>query len=100
MPQSRRASARRERMTDWQRTYAPALASLIAYQIFAGVSGVFSCLMPSSDSASITPFVTQGGPPMAPDSPQPFAPSGLVLHGADGSSVTAIGGMSSARGRQ
>src|SRR5512138_2391920 len=77
-----------------------ALASLIACHTLAGVSGVLSCLMPSSLSASITPLVTQGGPPIAPDSPQPLAPSGLVLHGADGSSVTAIGGMSSARGRQ
>src|SRR5262249_13509469 len=75
-------------------------ASRIACQILAGVSGVLSCLIPSSDSASITPLVMQGGPPMAPDSPQPLAPSGLVLHGAEGSSVTSIGGMSSARGRQ
>ena len=77
-----------------------AFASLIACQIFAGVSGVLSCLMPSSLSASITPLVMQGGPPMAPDLPQPLAPSGLVRHGAESSSVTAIGGMSSARGTQ
>ena len=88
----------------WQKQFfengPAAFASRIACHTLAGVSGVLSCLMPSSDSASITPLVMQGGPPMAPDSPQPLAPSGLVLQGADGSSVTAIGGMSSARGRQ
>ena len=78
----------------------PALASRIACHTFAGVSGVLSCLMPSSLNASITPLVTQGGPPMAPDSPQPLAPSGLVRQGAESSSVTSIGGMSSARGTQ
>ncbi len=35
---------------------------------FAGVNGVLSCLMPSSLSASITPLVMQGGPPIAPGS--------------------------------
>ena len=74
--------------------------SLIACQTLAGVSGVLSCLMPSSLKASIAPLVMQGGPPIAPDSPQPLAPSGLVRQGAESSSVTAIGGMSSARGTQ
>src|SRR3984957_4618964 len=77
-----------------------ALASRIAFQTFCGVSGVLSCVMPSSASASITPLATQGGPPIAPDSPQPLAPSGLVRQGAESSSVTAIGGTSAARGRQ
>src|SRR5215203_1044162 len=80
--------------------YTPTFASLIACHTLAGGNGVLSCLMPSSLSASITPLVTQGGPPIAPDSPQPFAPSGLVRQGAESSSVTAIGGMSSARGTQ
>ena len=69
--------------------YTPAaFASRIACQTFIGVSGVLSVLMPSSLSASITPLATQGGPPIAPDSPQPLAPSGLVRQGADSSSVT------------
>ena len=38
--------------------YPTAFASLIACQIFAGVSGVLSCLMPSSLSASITQLNT------------------------------------------
>src|ERR1700743_3520729 len=76
------------------------LASLIACHTLCGVSGVLSCLMPISLSASITPLVMQGGPPIAPDSPQPFAPSGLVRHGAEGSSVTTIEGISTARGTQ
>src|SRR5947209_8688627 len=46
--------------------YTPAaLASRIACQTFIGVSGVWSVLMPSSLSASITPLATQGGPPIA-----------------------------------
>src|SRR5947209_1544361 len=77
-----------------------ALASRIACHTFIGVSGVVSAVMPRSPSASITPLTTQGGPPMAPDSPQPLAPSGLVRQGADSSSVTSIGGTSSARGMQ
>ena len=56
--------------------------------------------MPSSASASITPLVTQGGTPIAPDSPQPFAPKGLVRQGAESSKVTLIGGTSEARGMQ
>src|SRR5262245_43016246 len=80
--------------------YRAALAALIACQILTGVSGVLSAVMPSSLSASITPLAMQGGPPIAPDSPQPLAPSGLVRHGAESSSVTAIGGISSARGTQ
>src|ERR1700735_4864035 len=79
---------------------AAALASRIACQILTGVSGVLSPLMPSSLSASITPLAMQGGPPLAPDSPQPLAPRRLVRQGAESSSVTAIGGISSARGRQ
>src|SRR3982074_3514854 len=83
------------------RRHTPAaFASLIACQTFSGDSGVLSVVMPSSLSASITPLVMQGGPPIAPDSPQPLAPSGLVRQGAESSSVTAIGGMSSARGTQ
>src|ERR1700682_1975670 len=86
---------------DGGRSYpAAALASLIACQTFSGDSGVLSVLMPSSLKASITPLVTQGGPPIAPDSPQPLAPSGLVRQGAESSSVTSIGGIWWARGRQ
>src|SRR6188472_3730599 len=76
------------------------LVSLIACQTLAGVNGVLSCLMPSSLKASMTPLVMQGGPPMAPDSPQPLAPKGLERQGSESSSVTSIGGMSSARGTQ
>ena len=78
----------------------PRLQRVVSIGVLAGVSGVLSCLMPSSESASITPLVMHGGPPIAPDSPQPLAPSGLVLQGAESSKVTSIGGMSSARGTQ
>src|SRR6202790_5538850 len=91
----------RPRMTVLIQDYAlAAFAASIACQTFSGDSGVLIDLMPSSLSASITPLVMQGGPPIAPDSPQPLAPSGLVRQGAESSSVTSIGGMSSARGRQ
>src|SRR5205814_7415024 len=63
-----------------------ACASLIACHTFIGVSGECSVLISRSLSASITPLTMQGGPPIAPDSPQPLAPSGLVRHGADSSS--------------
>ena len=62
---------------------ARALASLIACQIFIGDIGVWIEVMPRSLKASITPFAMQGGPPIAPDSPQPLAPKGLVRHGAE-----------------
>src|SRR6478609_12072443 len=81
--------------------HAPAaFAFLIACHTLIGVSGVCKFLIPRSPSASITPLTMQGGPPIAPDSPQPLAPNGLVRQGADSSSVTSIGGISSARGRQ
>src|ERR1700733_14640344 len=76
------------------------LASRIASQTFIGEIGVWIDVMPRSASASITPLAIQGGPPIAPDSPQPLAPKGLVRQGADSSSVTSIGGISSARGTQ
>ena len=57
------------------------LASWIACQMRAGVIGISRCLMPYSDSASITAFTTAGSPPEQPASPQPLAPSGLVLVG-------------------
>src|SRR5256885_7175495 len=63
---------------DYKVTGVQTCALPISCHTLAGVSGVLSCLMPSSLSASITPFVMQGGPPIAPDSPQPLAPSGLV----------------------
>src|SRR3974390_3155702 len=77
-----------------------ALASRIACQTFMGDNGVVSEVMPRSLSASITPLVMQGGPPIAPDSPHPLAARGLVRTGTESSSVTAMGGKSSARGRQ
>src|SRR6516164_2659149 len=76
------------------------LAFRIACQIFMGDNGVVIEVMPRSLNASITPLVMQGGPPIAPDSPQPLAPRGLVRQGTESSSVTAMGGISSARGRQ
>ena len=41
-----------------------------------------------------------GGAPMAPASPAPFTPMGLVVQGMSSTKVTSIGGMSSARGMQ
>ena len=50
--------------------------------------------MPNGDSASTTAFCTAGVDPIVPDSPMPFAPSGLsgvgvsvLLHSNDGSSA-------------
>src|SRR5579863_6480061 len=84
-----------------QRNHAAlVLAIWIASQTFIGEIGVWIEVMPRSASASITPLAMQGGPPIAPDSPHPLAPSGLVRQGAEPSSVTSIGGTSSARGMQ
>src|ERR1700684_984967 len=85
-------------LRDFQAAFA--LASRIASQTFIGEIGVWIEVMPRSASASITPLAMQGGPPIPPDSPQPLAPSGLVRPGAEPSSVTSIGGTSSARGMQ
>ena len=38
-------------------------------------------LMPTSRSASTTAFITEVSAPAQPASPQPFAPSGLVVAG-------------------
>ena len=68
--------ARRVFQDTW-RAFAP----WIACQIRAGVIGISKCFMPNSDSASTTALATDGRPPDVPASPQPLAPSGLLLVG-------------------
>ena len=58
-----------------------ALASWIARQTRSGVSGMSICVMPYSDSASITALTMQTRLPAQPASPQPLVPSGLDLGG-------------------
>src|SRR5712692_114505 len=53
------------------------LLSCTSAQIFSGLSGISMVLMPRGESASSTALTIAGGPPMQPDSPAPFAPSGL-----------------------
>src|SRR5262245_20254853 len=45
------------------------------------VAGMSMCLMPNGASASRMALTTAGGAPIAPASPHPFAPIGLVVHG-------------------
>ena len=47
----------------------------------SGVAGMSIWLMPNSDSASTRAFITAGSDPAQPASPQPLAPSGLVVQG-------------------
>ena len=54
----------------------------------------------SGAAASTEKLRAQGLTSIAPDSPHPLAPSGLVRHGAEPSSVTSMAGMSLARGMQ
>src|SRR5262249_5338407 len=56
-------------------------AAWIACQTKAGVAGMSRFVTPSGDSASRRAFITAGGAPMAPASPEPLMPSGLVLQG-------------------
>ncbi len=53
--------------------------------------------MPNSDSASTSAFITDGRAPAQPASPQPLAPSGLVVAGTGWLALT-NSGASSARG--
>ena len=42
--------------------------------------GMSICSTPNDDNALTTALTTAGGLPTAPDSPMPFAPSGLFGH--------------------
>src|SRR2546422_203282 len=61
-----------ERRRDHGRT------SFSARQTRSGVAGMSMSVMPSSASASTTAFITAAGEAIAPVSPTPFTPSGLV----------------------
>ena len=50
------------------------------FQTFSGLAGMFMWRTPYSFSALTTAFITAGGEPMAPTSPQPFTPNGLCVH--------------------
>src|SRR6185436_20066626 len=58
-----------------------ALAFRIASQTRCGLAGISKWLMPSGRSASTTAFIADVIAPAHPASPQPFAPSGLVVEG-------------------
>ena len=55
----------------------PAAASLMARQTRSGVQGISRWRTPRWLRASTTAFWTAGIEPIVPDSPMPFAPSGL-----------------------
>ena len=54
--------------------------------------------MPSGASASSIALWIAAGAPMVPDSPQPFTPSGLVVHGCVSSVSETNSGTDMARG--
>src|SRR4029077_4511958 len=60
--------------------FLPAAARM-AVQRRSGVSGMSRCAIPSSARASTTAWTRAGGAPIAPASPAPLTPSGLVRHG-------------------
>src|ERR1700733_1713217 len=74
-----------------------ARASAIACQILFGVAGISMWPMPSGRSASSIALITAGGAPVAPASPAPLIPSGLVVDGTSAISESRSG-KSEARG--
>lgn len=52
-----------------------------ASQIADGDIGISSCVTPRSESAWMIALAAAGSAPDTPDSPAPFTPSGLVVHG-------------------
>src|SRR4026207_809633 len=62
-----------------------------------GVIGISRCRTPYSDRASITALATEGRPPDVPASPQPFAPSGLLLVGTGWLATLINGGAGAGR---
>src|SRR5262249_28820453 len=63
-----------------------------------GVAGISRSVTPSGVSASRSALTTAAGAPIAPDSPQPLAPSGLWVQGWLSSVSEAKLGRSVARG--
>ena len=61
-------------------TDQPILADLIAFHTFSGVAGMSMWRTPKPSSASQIALIVAAGPAMAAASPQPFAPTGFVLH--------------------
>src|ERR1700736_5877220 len=56
------------------------LAAWSACHTRCGVAGMSRYFTPDAASASCTAFISAAGAPIAPASPQPFAPSGLWVH--------------------
>ena len=79
----------------WTRNWPS--ASWIACQTRAGVAGMSMCVMPYSDSASTTAFITDVSEPAQPASPQPLTPSGLVLAGTGWLTTLEVGASCGAR---
>src|SRR6266566_118647 len=73
-------------------------AARIASHTRCGVSGMSRSSTPSGASASRTALTKAAGAPIVPDSPQPFAPSGLWVQGWLSSTSVANDGSASARG--
>ena len=72
-------------------------ADWIACHTRCGVAGMSMSLTPTAASASCTAFISAGGAPIAPASPQPLTPSGLCVHGVTLVATLNVG-RSSARG--
>ncbi len=71
----------------------------MAFQTLNGVAGMSSRVTPTGASASMTAFITAAGAAIAPASPQPFTPRGLLRQGDSKESIV-MPGRSSARGMQ
>ena len=56
-----------------------------------GPSGVLSTWIPSGASASATAFATAAWLPMAPPSPMPLKPPGLVVDGVSRCPISTVG---------
>src|SRR5436853_6393225 len=71
---------------------------LIACHTRSGLAGMSKWLMPSGRSASTMAFITEVIDPAHPASPQPFAPTGLVVAGPGWLLQSIDAWISSARG--
>src|SRR3546814_20639624 len=74
-------------------------ASTIARQTTCGVAGIAMSRTPSGASASSIALITAGGDPIAPASPQPLTPRGLVVHGRSEERRGGKDGVSTCRSR-
>ena len=75
-------------------------AAAIACQTTCGVAGMSRWVTRKGTRASESAFITVGGAPVAPASPQPFAPKGLVVAGTSMNSTPTGGAPAPPRSRR